>query len=75
MMHQDDGEVDIRSVYCALSVARLTNTFTTGIPPHRKQLKNLAQKLIFQVQVVVNSYCFVQSNLDNRTSSVIEKSI
>ena len=30
MMHQVDGEVDIRGVYCALSVARLTNIFTAG---------------------------------------------
>jgi hypothetical protein len=30
MMHADDGEVDIRGVYCALSVARLTNVFTHG---------------------------------------------
>lgn len=28
MMHENDGEVDIRGVYCALSVARLTNVFT-----------------------------------------------
>jgi prenyltransferase beta subunit len=30
MMHEGDGEVDIRGVYCALSVARLTNVFTQG---------------------------------------------
>ena len=31
MMHERDGEVDIRGVYCALSVARLTNVYTQGI--------------------------------------------
>ncbi len=34
MMHENDGEVDIRGVYCALSVARLTNVFTPGLYNH-----------------------------------------
>ena len=32
MMHERDGEVDIRGVYCAVSVARLTNVFSHGKP-------------------------------------------
>ncbi len=28
MMHERDGEVDIRGAYCAVSVAKLTNVYT-----------------------------------------------
>jgi len=37
MMHEKDGEVDIRGAYCAVSVAKLTNVYTDSL------FKNTAQ--------------------------------